>query len=142
MAFRGTFDYSLDAKNRLTIPAKFRGSLASGVVLAKGTERCVGVWTPADFDAYVEAALADEHPLSKQADRIKRFFQANSIEAELDAAGRVMVPGFLMEHGGLKKDVVVTGLGERLEIWDRAAWAAYNDSLDIDELTARFDHPS
>ena len=53
MAFRGTFDHTLDAKNRLTIPAKFRASLAEGVVLSKGIERCVQVWTPKAYDAYV-----------------------------------------------------------------------------------------
>jgi MraZ protein len=142
MAFRGTFEYTLDAKSRLTVPAKFRPSLAQGVVLSKGTERCVGIWTPGDFDSYVEAALAGEHPLSPQADRVKRFFQANSIETELDSAGRVMVPGFLLEHGGLSKDVVVTGLGERLEVWDRAAWSEYNSKLDINDITARFGHPA
>ena len=55
MAFRGTFDHTLDAKNRLTIPAKFRASLAEGVVLSKGIERCVQVWTPRAYDAYVAA---------------------------------------------------------------------------------------
>ena len=67
MAFRGTFDYSLDAKNRLTIPAKFRASLSEGVVLAKGIERCVQVWTPHGFEAYTGSALQDIHPLSDQA---------------------------------------------------------------------------
>jgi len=62
MAFRGTFDHTLDAKNRLTIPAKFRASLAEGVVLSKGIERCVQVWTPKAYDAYVAAALDGLNP--------------------------------------------------------------------------------
>ena len=69
MAFRGTFDYSLDAKNRLTIPAKFRASLSEGVVLAKGIERCVQVWTPSGFEAYTASALQGVHPLSADARR-------------------------------------------------------------------------
>jgi MraZ protein len=96
MAFRGTFDYTLDAKNRLTVPAKFRASLSEGVVLAKGTAACVAIWTPQGFDSYVDAALADMHPLNPEADKLNRFFQANSLDTELDAAGRVMVPGFLL----------------------------------------------
>jgi MraZ protein len=64
MAFRGTFDYSLDAKNRLTVPAKFRASLSEGVVLAKGIEHCVQVWTPKAFEAYTESALAGMSPSS------------------------------------------------------------------------------
>lgn len=129
MTFRGTFDYSLDAKNRLTVPARFRAALAEGVVLAKGLERCVTLWTPAEFDSYTKAALAGFHPLSPEAQQLNRFFSANSYDTELDAAGRVMVPAFLLAHAGLSKEVVVTGLGNALEIWDRQTWADYNDAL-------------
>ncbi|MFP5364135.1 MAG: division/cell wall cluster transcriptional repressor MraZ [Thermoleophilia bacterium] len=138
MAFRGTFEYTLDAKNRLTVPARFRAELAGGVVLAKGLERCVALWTPAAYDEYTAAALLGLHPLSKEAQKLRRFFSANSLDTELDAAGRVMVPGFLLEHAGLSKDVVVTGSGDALEIWDRSTWTTYNDALsaDVDEITS------
>jgi MraZ protein len=144
VAFRGTFDYTLDAKNRLTVPAKFRASLADGVVLAKGIERCVAIWTPKDFDAYTAAALEGMHPLSPQAEKLNRFFSANSLDAELDSAGRVMIPAFLLEHGGLEKEVVVTGAGSRLEVWDRATWADYNAALssDVSDITAALGHPA
>src|SRR3954467_10882093 len=105
MAFRGTFDHTLDAKNRLTIPAKFRSALSDGVVLGKGIERCVQVWTPKAFDAYVAAALRRLNPLSDPARKLNRFFAANSLDTELDAAVRVMVPGFLLDHAHLQKDV-------------------------------------
>ncbi|HKE81838.1 MAG TPA: division/cell wall cluster transcriptional repressor MraZ [Solirubrobacteraceae bacterium] len=140
MAFRGTFDYSLDAKNRLTIPAKFRASLSEGVVLAKGIEHCMQVWTPAGFEAYTDAALQGVHRLSEQSRKLTRFFSANSFDTELDAAGRVMVPGFLLEHATLRKEVVVTGAGDCLEVWDRAAWADYNAKLsdELPDITAAF----
>lgn len=142
MAFRGTYDHSLDAKNRLTMPARFRGQLGEKVVLARGTANCVTVWTPDEFDAYVAAALANEHPLSPRADQINRFFQANSHEVDIDSAGRVALPPRLMGHAGITKEVVVTGVGSRLEIWDRKAWDEYDSGLDIDELTASFQHAS
>src|SRR5215218_8683516 len=85
MAFRGTFDYSLDAKNRLTIPAKFRAALSEGVVLAKGIERCVQVWTPKAFDEYVTTALAGLNPLSEPARKLNRYFAANSLDTERGA---------------------------------------------------------
>ncbi len=142
MAFRGTFDYTLDAKNRLTVPARFRAELAGGIVLAKGLERCVAVWTPAAYDAYTAASLKDFHPLSKEGQKLRRFFAANSLDTELDSAGRVMVPPFLLDHAGLAKEVVVTGSGENLEIWDRETWAAYNAALasDVDEITSSLGH--
>jgi MraZ protein len=142
MAFRGTFDYSLDAKNRLTVPARFRNELSEGVVLAKGLERCVAIWTPNAYETYTQTALAGFHPLSKEAQKLQRFFAANSLDTELDAAGRVMVPPFLLEHAGLSKEVVVTGAGDALELWDRAVWADYNAALstDVSEITDRLGH--
>ena len=142
MAFRGTFDYSLDAKNRLTVPARFRAALSEGVVLAKGLEPCVAIWTPGAYEQYTRSALGGFHPLSREAQKLERFFAANSFDTELDAAGRVMVPPFLIEHAGLSKEVVVTGTGKALELWDRATWADYNAALasDVSDITALLGH--
>jgi MraZ protein len=139
LAFRGTFDYSLDAKNRLTVPARFRASLSDGVVLAKRVAGCVAMWRPDDYDAYMQAALERFHPMSPEAEQLERFFSANSHDTELDAAGRVMVPSFLLEHAELGKEVVVTGAGRCLEIWDRAAWQTYNTQLtqSVADITSR-----
>src|SRR5206468_2282342 len=82
-----TFEYTLDAKNRLTVPSKFRAVLADGVVLAKGVEPCVAVWTPAAYEAQTAAALAGRNPLSPQARELARFFAANAIDTELHSAG-------------------------------------------------------
>lgn len=138
MAFRGTFDHTLDAKNRLTVPAKFRNDLAKGVVLATGVERCMAIWIPEEYEAYAAAALAGLNPLSPQARELKRFFSANAFDTEIDAAGRVAVPAKLIEYAGLSKEVVVTGAGECLEVWDRRAWATYNEDLvaRVPEITA------
>jgi MraZ protein len=141
-SFRGTFDYTLDAKNRLTVPARFRAALAEGVVMAKGTEPCVALWTPEAYEAYTDAVLGGIHPLSEDADKLQRFFAANSHETELDSAGRVGFPPFLLDHAGLKKEVVVTGARNRLEVWDRATWSDYNESLvaDIKDIRGRLSH--
>src|ERR1700716_2533419 len=64
LAFRGTFDYTLDAKNRLTVPAKFRAALSGGVVLSKGVERCVAIWTPSAYEQQTAAALQGSNPFS------------------------------------------------------------------------------
>ena len=144
MAFRGTYEFSLDAKNRLTIPAKQRAALAEGVVLAKGLEPCVAVWRPEDYDAWVAQVLAGVNPGSRQARDLQRYFQSNSLETELDSAGRVMLPSFLLEHGSLRKDVVVLGVGTSMEIWDRAAWNEHNAALSASaaDLTESLGHPS
>ena len=133
--FRGTFEHGLDAKHRLTIPAKFRAALAGGVVLAashetdSGTPRAIGIWPTAEYDAYTSAALADKNPMSPEARDMKRFFFNFSHDTELDAANRVMIPPTLMQYAGLAKDVVVTGSGACLEVFDRAAYEAYSEGV-------------
>jgi MraZ protein len=125
LTFRGTFEHALDAKHRLTIPAKFRGALADGVVLAAsheieaGSPRTVSVWTPAAYDQFTHSTLVDLNPASPTARELKRFFFNASFDTELDAANRVMIPPQLMSYAGLDKEVTVTGSGECLEIWDR-----------------------
>jgi MraZ protein len=144
VAFRGTFDYSLDAKNRLTVPAKFRAALADGVVLSKGLDACVDLWVPTDYDARMTSALQGMNPLSTEARRIELFFSANAFATELDAAGRVMVPPPLIDHAGLGKDVVVVGAGQSMQIWDRQGWADFNTQLTstINDITAQLGHPA
>jgi MraZ protein len=129
MAFRGTFDHTLDEKNRVTVPAKFRSAFSDGVVLAKGVEACVEVWQPGDYDAYTDTVLGGRNPFSAEARQLTRFLASNAHDTELDSAGRVGVPDFLREHAGLAKEFVVAGAGDRLELWDRDAWADQNASL-------------
>jgi transcriptional regulator MraZ len=129
LTFRGTYEHTLDAKHRLTIPSKFRGQLAGGVVLAashevdSGSPRTIGIWTPDAYDAFTAATLAGMNPLSPQARELKRFFFNASFDTDLDSANRVMIPPHLMGYAELDREVVVTGSGECLEIWDRARYA-------------------
>jgi MraZ protein len=146
MAFRGTFDHTLDAKNRLTVPARYRATLSEGVVLAMPVDlkRYVGVWRPAEYERYTERSLAELPPLSSRLTELERFFYGSSHDAELDAAGRIMVPGFLGDHAKLGKEVVVVGAGDRLELWDKTAWDEHRPALlgSVAEITARVDHPA
>jgi MraZ protein len=141
--FRGTFDHTLDAKNRLTVPARYRAALAEGAVLAIPIDQqpCVGVWRPEEYNRYTDRAIAELPPLSGRLQELERFFYGNSIDAELDAAGRIMLPSFLIEHASLSKEVVVVGVGPRLELWDKASWNDHRSALrgSVAEVTARAD---
>jgi MraZ protein len=145
LIFRGTFEHALDAKHRLTVPAKFRAALASGAVLAASPEideaspRCVSIWRPEDFEVYVDRMLGAHNPGSPVVRQLERFFFNNSAEAELDSANRLMIPPNLLRYGNLGKDVVVAGSGRCLEVWDRARFEAYQEGVlaRIPELTAR-----
>ncbi len=144
MAFRGHFEHSLDAKNRLSIPARFRASFSSGIVLAKDPEPCVAVWTPETHEAIIERALAGSNPMGSQYRKLSRFYQGNSFEIDLDASGRVTLPPPLLAHAGIAKEVVVVGVGDHLEVWDKARWAREQDALDaeIEEVTESLGNPS
>ena len=141
--FRGTFDHMLDAKNRLTIPARYRAALSDGVVLAMPIDMrpCVGVWRPAEYESFSRRALGEISPLSKRRSELERFFYGNSQDAELDAAGRVIVPAFLSEHARLEKEIVIVGAGDRLELWSKDVWSAHQPTLlsGVADITANVD---
>ena len=118
----GEYDHTLDDKNRLTLPAKFRQALADGVVVARGMDGCLVVYTRANWDEFVAARMQGLSPFSKEARQMSRFIFAGATEAELDKQGRVIVPPSLAEHAGLGREVVVAGLRDHVEIWNRARW--------------------
>ncbi len=142
--FRGTFDHTLDAKNRLTVPARYREAFQSGVVLAMPVELkpYVGVWRAEEYDRYTKASLDTLPPLSPSRNELERFLYGSSQDAELDKAGRVMIPGFLARHASLAKEVLVVGVGERLELWDRDLYNDQRPALlnSVAKLTARVDN--
>jgi MraZ protein len=129
VAFRGQFDYSLDAKNRLNVPPKFRAAFSGGLVLAKGIEPCVTIWTPEAFDALTDTYLSGSSPLSPDRRRLTRYFMHNSFDAELDAAGRVTLNPKLVEHAGIEREVVVAGNHDHVQVWDRDRWRADQEEL-------------
>ena len=148
MIFRGTFEHALDAKHRLTVPAKFRAALAAGVVLAASPEttssapRSIAIWTPDAYESYTAAALVGRSPISPEARDLKRFFFNYSHDTELDSANRVMIPPMLMEYADLGKDVVVTGSGECLEVFDRSKYSGYSEDvlIRVPDIAARLGH--
>ena len=144
MAFRGHFDYSLDAKNRLTVPPKFRATFSSGIVLAKGLEPCIALWTPEQFDAWTDSFLSNLNPVSAERRKLTRFFAGSSFDAELDSAGRVTLNGQLLSHAKIDKEVVLVGNLDHLEVWDRQTWQADQDQLadEIVGIAEGLGHPS
>lgn len=129
MLFHGIHDHTLDAKNRLTIPARSRAPLGDGVTLAIGFENCLQVWPAADYAALVKQALSNLNPFSEQARELKRFFFANAITMDLDSAGRIPVTPEFAANAQIGKDVKVVGTGECLELWDPGVWAEHNAAL-------------
>lgn len=129
LTFRGSYDYSLDAKNRLNVPPRFRAAFSEGVVLLKWFEPCVAVYPTAAFEAFTQGMLAGLGPLSPDRSKLTRFFAGNAYDSELDGAGRVTLGPPLLSHAGIGKEVVVVGNLDRLEVWSREAWAGQQEAL-------------
>ncbi len=143
--FHGTFDHTLDAKNRLTVPSRFRSTLAGTVFLVKGAEPCLSLYPAETYNAMAQEALAGMNSLSTRKREFSRLFYANAMSVELDGAGRIMLPSRFMEHAGIgSREVVVAGAGECLELWDRATWEFYDADLAqrAPDLTASLGHPA
>jgi MraZ protein len=143
MAFRGHFDYSLDAKNRLNVPPKFRAAFSDGMVLARGLEPCVWLWPPAAFERFTDQVLGNLNPVSAERRKLTRYVAGHSFDAELDAAGRITLNPALIEHAGIGREVVVVGVLDYLEVWSRERWLAGQDELsaEIGEIAEGLGHP-
>jgi transcriptional regulator MraZ len=114
----------LDAKNRVTLPARFRDQFADGIVVTKGFDSCLSVYTRDGWEQFTESQLGRLDPFSRQGRQMTRFLYGGAWETELDRQGRVMLPPMHLEHAGLERDIVVAGLRDRLEIWSLPAWRA------------------
>ena len=122
--FLGTFTPRLDDKGRLILPAKFRDELADGLVITRGQERCLYVFSEGEFEAMHERVR--QAPLtSKQARDYLRVFLSGAHPETPDKQNRVTVPQGLREYAGLDRELAVIGAGSRAEIWDAGAWEKY-----------------
>lgn len=122
--FLGTYSPRLDEKGRLALPAKYRPVLAEGVVVTRGQERCLFVFTRETFEQRTQALR--EAPMSSKAVRAySRMFGAEAHDDVPDRQGRVTIPAALRAYAGLDRDVVVVGAIGRLEIWDPQQWESF-----------------
>lgn len=124
--FFGTYTPKIDDKGRLFLPAKFREELAEGLVVTRGQERCLTIWSLEDFTKLTERL--QQAPVTNKGTRdyVRMLFAAASQEVP-DKQGRISIPPVLRDYASLRKDVVVIGSMNRIEIWDPASWAQYSE---------------
>jgi MraZ protein len=127
--FYGEYEHSVDEKSRLTFPARFRHSLAAGVVLARGIEQNIDVYPSESWHERMDR-IAQLDSLNREAREMKRYVFAGAALSELDRQGRVLIPPHLASHASIEKDVVVIGVHDHCEIWDRGAWAAHLSAIE------------
>ena len=118
----GEYEHTLDDKNRLTLPAKFRRAFDDGCVVSRGLDGCLSAWTLEGWENYKQTTLSTLNLLSREGRQMHRYFFSGATDARPDKQGRVIIPPVLLDHAKLGRDVVVAGADDHLEIWDRDAW--------------------
>ena len=136
--FIGEYSHTIDTKGRLSMPARFREMLGEQFIVTKGLDQSLFVY-PIDEWTVLENKLKQLPLTNQNARAFVRFFFAGATECELDQQGRIRIPANLREHADLEKEVVVIGVGTRLEIWSQQVWSDYNkdDNLSYDEIAGK-----
>lgn len=122
--FIGEFQHNLDNKGRIAVPAKFRNKLTAGAIVTRGLDHCLFVFSNKDWEVLAQKLIA--LPLAQANSRaFARLMLAGAVDSELDKQGRILIPDYLREYAGLKKQTTVAGLYNRIEIWDSETWKQY-----------------
>lgn len=129
LALLGEYEHTLDEKGRLTLPSRLRPYFEGGIVITKGVDKCLFAFPPEEWAAF-KARVKASADLSARGRQLARMFFSMAFEATLDRQGRVLIPAKLARYAGLSRDVTITGVDDRLEIWDTDEWNRYMEGAD------------
>ena len=132
--FMSKYNHTIDPKGRLIIPSKYREILGDEFVVSKGMDGCLFVYANETWKEF-EAKLAALPLVNRQARQLARFFLSGAQYVTVDKQGRILVPQDLRDFAGLEKDVVLSGMGSRIEVWSLEKWNEVNSQVDIDEIS-------
>ena len=136
--FMGEYNHTIDAKGRLIIPSKFRAGLGDEFVVTAGLDGCLFIYPKKEWKAFEEKlyALPITNPSAR---KFSRFFLANACSCEFDKQGRILLPQNLRVLALLEKDVVLAGVGSRIEIWNKDKWSETSSYEDMEEVAANME---
>jgi MraZ protein len=140
--FIGEYSHSLDEKGRMSVPAKFRDELAKGLILTRGLDGCLWLYTETEWEKIADQT--SQLPITqKKARSFGRFLLSGAMDLKMDKIGRVIVPKYLADYAGIKNKVVVIGMRDRLEIWAEDKWNNFrvemeNNSDEVAENLSEF----
>ena len=127
--FIGEYRHSIDEKKRLAVPSKFRKELGQGAVITKGLDNCLVIYPVKSWKEKAEK-LAALPETSKEARGYARTILAGAAPAEFDQLGRILIPEYLKEYAKIEKNVIITGLNNRLEVWSEELWSTYRQKAE------------
>ena len=126
----GEYEHSLDAKGRLIMPAKLRTDMGEKFIITKGLDGCLFVFSQIEWSNF-ESKLKELPLTNKNARDFVRFFLSGATECEIDKQGRFLLVNTLREYAEITKEVIIIGVGTRLEIWNKDKWKKYNSNENI-----------
>ena len=129
----GEYEHSLDAKGRLIMPSKLRIDIGESFIITKGLDGCLFVFSQNEWNNF-ETKLKTLPLSDKNARNFVRFFLSGATECEIDKQGRFLIPANLREVAKLDKDVMIVGVGTRLEIWNKDIWQKCEENISADEI--------
>ncbi len=131
--FMGEYNHTVDTKGRLIVPSKFRELLGDEFVVTKGLDGCLFVYSSDEWKL-METKFREVSQFSKEARKFARFFFAGAATCEVDKQGRVLLPANLREFAGIEKEVVLAGVVNHIEIWNKDRWQDTNEYDDVEEI--------
>ena len=129
--FIGEYQHSIDEKGRVAVPVKFRKALEKGAVVTRGLDKCLFLYPAKEWEA--QAVQIAKLSIAKSDNRaFNRHMLSGAMDVEIDKQGRIVIPDYLREFGGIGKKVTVAGLYNRIEIWDTEKWDAYKKTTEAE----------
>jgi len=133
--FRGEYNHTIDTKGRMSVPSKLRDALGDTFVVTKGLDGCLMAYNTCEWENF-EQKLQELPLTNKNARKLVRHFSGGAVDVEIDGQGRILLPANLREHAGLTKEVVLIGMGNRVEIWSRDKYETDGTYEDMDEVAS------
>ena len=134
----GEYEHSLDSKNRIIMPSKFRDDIGEKFIVTKGLDGCLFAYSLQEWKNF-EEKLRSLPLSSKDARAFSRFFFAGATDCLLDKQGRFLIPSNLIEFAGLEKDLVIVGMNSRIEIWAKSKWKNVDEQISADEIAEKME---
>jgi len=125
----GEYIHTMDSKHRLSLPSKFRKELGKVVVVTRGFDHCLFIYSRNEWKKFT-TSLGELSMGQSDSRALNRFLLGGAVEVEVDHSGRILVPDFLTSFAGLDEKVIVTGVNNRVELWDEKAWRTYTSTVE------------
>ena len=131
----GTYEHSLDSKNRLSLPSAVRKNFDTFVILSVGIDKCIEIRTPENYNSYI--SMLQKVGISKEKYRnLLRTVLGNSFEIQIDSSNRILLPNLLIDFCSLEKNAVLVGVGDKMEIWSADIYNSIKRKENINELSS------